>query len=148
MNKPKTIRLRPISLKYVSTSVGNRKYEIWGDNPITNEEGSLVPYEDAITILVNIPNLVTTCSTKVDGKYVNCISDEIQNEINRRIQEKRMGINTEISIADNGNSMNSVLESVLKSQATTIETQTKQMNELQAQIAEMQKLIAEIAKKK
>lgn len=143
------IRIKPISVKYVSTSVGERKYEIWEFNPYTNEEGTLVPYDDAIKILTNIPNLVTICSTKVDGKVVSSVSEDVQNEIARKVQEKRMGIGTHISIpSDEPTHSSSALEAVIKSQATIIENQTSQMTELQKQMAEMQKQMAELLKKK
>lgn len=143
--RPEYLRLIPIGIKAVKIGVEDREYEIYENNPYTNEKGTLVPTDDAIALISRSPDLVGGAFEVVNGEAVSAIPDDIWLEINRKKQElialsgthrAPNKSNTRVPTTDN------TLAEVLRSQSAIMESQNKQMEAIMTQMAEMQKMMS------
>lgn len=138
----KTIRLQPATGKFLQTSLDGQNINIWLVDPKTNQQGTDVPYKDAIRILAFKHPVATVTPVKgKDGKFINMLTDEDRAAIE---QIKREGWKEAVTTTS---SDNSALEKVVEQQSEVIKTQMDFMTQMKTQMDDMQKQIAKLTSK-
>lgn len=132
----RTIRLQPIRGKFLQTRANNRDINIWLVDPKTNQQGTEVPYDDAIAILA-YPHPVATPAQIVgkDGKYIQQLTEEDK----AKIQELKdnPGISSIPTAAPSSD--NSTLIELVKTQGQLLEAQTQLLQSMKKEVDELKK---------
>lgn len=139
----KTILLQPVKGKFVQCFVEGRTTKIWLVNPDTNEQGTEVPYVDAIRLLA-LPHPVV-CPAQVkgkDGKFIEVLTDEDR----KAIAEKRDEMIAGLSSVPEKSSDDSTLKQLVETQAKLIDSQNTELETMRSEFAEMKAMFAEIQK--
>lgn len=132
----RTIRLQPIEGKFLQTTVNNHNVNVWLVDPKTNQQGTEVPYNDAIAILAFRHPVATTAQIKgKDGKYIQQLTDEDKEEIKKLKESYGM----QIPVAETSNSSDSALAELVKTQGKLLESQSELMKSMKAEIDELKK---------
>lgn len=142
----RTIRLQPISGKFLQTDVKGKQINIWLVDPKTNQQGTEVNYDDAIAILAFNHPVATLAAIKgKDGKFIQQLTEDDK----KKIQElKEEGLNaTNVSVST-PTSNNSNLEELVKAQSKLLETQGELIKQMRTEIDGIKKGKAKTAKEK
>lgn len=142
----RTIRLQPISGKFLQTDVKGKQINIWLVDPKTNQQGTEVNYDDAIAILAFNHPVATLAAIKgKDGKFIQQLTEDDK----KKIQElKEEGLNaTNVSVSA-PTSNNSNLEELVKAQSKLLETQGELIKQMRTEIDGIKKGKAKTAKEK
>lgn len=140
----RTIRLQPISGKFLQTDVRGKQINIWLVDPKTNQQGTEVGYEDAIAILAFNHPVATLAAIKgKDGKFINQLTDEDKEKIAKLKEEGLNSTNTSMAAPspNNGN-----LEELVKAQSKLLETQGELIKQMKSEIDGIKKEKAKEAK--
>lgn len=137
----KTIRLQPATGKFLQTSLDGQNINIWLVDPKTNQQGTDIPYKDAIRILAFKHPVATVTPIKgKDGKFINVLTDEDKAAIEKVKQEGWKEAVTTTS------SDNSALEKVVEQQNEIIKSQMDFMTQMKKQMDDMQKEMKALSK--
>ena len=137
----KTIRLQPATGKFLQTSLDGQNINIWLVDPKTNQQGTDIPYKDAIRILAFKHPVATVTPIKgKDGKFINVLTDEDKAAIKKVKQEGWKEAVTTTS------SDNSALEKVVEQQNEIIKSQMDFMTQMKKQMDDMQKEMKALSK--
>lgn len=142
----RTIRLQPISGKFLQTDVKGKQINIWLVDPKTNQQGTEVNYDDAIAILAFNHPVATLAAIKgKNGKFIQQLTEDDK----KKIQElKEEGLNaTNVSVST-PTSNNSNLEELVKAQSKLLETQGELIKQMRTEIDGIKKGKAKTAKEK
>ena len=114
---------------------------IWLVDPKTNQQGTDIPYKDAIRILAFKHPVATVTPIKgKDGKFINVLTDEDKAAIKKVKQEGWKEAVTTTS------SDNSALEKVVEQQNEIIKSQMDFMTQMKKQMDDMQKEMKALSK--
>ena len=145
MSKKKTLLLQPIQGKFVQVTINGKIVRVWLVDPDTNNQGTEIPYNDAISLLA-LPHPVV-CLAQVkgkDGKYLVQIDDEDKELIENKRQEFLTGMT---SSEPSKSSNTSSLEKLVETQSLLIKNQQSQMEAMQKQMEKLGKAMEKISKK-
>lgn len=145
--KKKTLLLQPIRGKFVQSNINGKIVRIWLVDPDTNQQGTEIPYNDAISVLA-LPHPVV-CMAQIkdkNGKYCNILDDEDRLAIEEKKDEYMYGNSREF-VPETGSSDNSDLRKLVETQAELIKSQSKQLDAMQSKFEEIQKNMEKLAKK-
>ena len=132
----RTIRLQPIQGKFLQTRVNNRDVNIWLVDPKTNQQGTEIPYDDAIAILGFRHAVATVALIKgKDGKYIQQLTDEDK----AKIQEIKDNPGISSIPTDTPSSDNSALTELVKTQGKLLETQGELLQSMKKEIDDLKK---------
>ena len=146
----RNIRVQPIYGKFCSVTSHGKTIRIWLVDPATNKQGTEVSYDDAIELLsLRHPMICLSQEKGKDGKYIEQLSDEEWELIDKKRLEAQNKISANTLQNDNSGSSgnNSVLEKLVETQAELIKTQSTQIAEMKSQFDEMQQMMAKLMKK-
>ena len=130
----RTIRLQPIRGKFLQTRANNRDINIWLVDPKTNQQGTEVPYDDAIAILAFPHPVATVAQIKgKDGKYIQQLTAEDKAAI-QNIKD-----NPGVSSVPESTSNNPELTELVKTQGKLLEAQAELMKSMKSEIDELKK---------
>ena len=126
------IRLQPVKGKFLQTKVNNHDVNIWLVDPKTNQQGTDVPYDDAIAILAFKHPVATPALIKgKDDKYVKQLTNEDLQAIQNL--KENPGVSSVESSGD------STLAELVKTQGKLLETQTELMKTMKSEIDSLKK---------
>lgn len=132
----RTIRLQPISGKFLQTDVRGKQINIWLVDPKTNQQGTEVGYEDAIAILAFNHPVATLAAIKgKDGKFINQLTDEDKEKIAKLKEEGLNSTNTSMAAPSSHNN----LEELVKAQSKLLETQGELIKQMKSEIDDIKK---------
>lgn len=145
--KKKTLLLQPIRGKFVQSNINGKIVRIWLVDPDTNQQGTEIPYNDAISVLA-LPHPVVCMAQIKDksGKYCNLLDDEDRLAIEEKKDEYMYGSSREF-VPETGSSDNSDLRKLVETQAELIKSQSKQLDAMQSKFEEIQKNMEKLVKK-
>ena len=145
--KKKTLLLQPIRGKFVQSNINGKIVRIWLVDPDTNQQGTEIAYNDAISVLA-LPHPVVCMAQIKDksGKYCNLLDDEDKLAIEEKKDEYLYG-NVHNYSQDDKSSDNSDLRRLVETQAELIKSQSKQLDAMQSEFAKIQKTMEKISKK-
>ncbi len=145
--KKKTLLLQPIRGKFVQSNINGKIIRIWLVDPDTNQQGTEIAYNDAISVLA-LPHPVVCMAQIKDksGKYCNLLDDEDKLAIEEKKDEYLYG-NVHNYSQDDESSDNSDLRRLVETQAELIKSQSKQLDAMQSEFAKIQKTMEKISKK-
>lgn len=140
-----TLLLQPVRGKFVQSTINGRIVRVWLVNPDTNEQGTEIPYNDAIAMLALRHPVVCMAQIKgKDGKYCNLLDEDDKKAVEAKKKEYEQGIvNMPVAAPSN----NSALEKLVETQAKLIESQGKQLEMMQQEFAKTQKTLEKLMKK-
>ena len=133
----RTIRLQPISGKFLQTDVRGKQINIWLVDPKTNQQGTEVNYDDAIAILAFNHPVATLAAIKgKDGKFIQQLTEDDKKKIQELKEEGLNATNTSVSTStsNNGN-----LEELVKAQSKLLETQGELIKQMKSEIDSIKK---------
>ena len=140
----KTLLIQPIQGKFVQSTINGKVVRVWLVNPDTNEQGTEVAYNDAITMLAYPHPIVCAAQIKgKDGKYVKILDEDDL----AAIEQKKSDYANGVTSVESAPSSNSSLEKLVDAQAKLIESQAAQLSQMQNSFAEMQKNMEKLLKK-
>jgi len=128
MSKKETLLIQPNRGKFVQSSLNGKIVRVWLVDPDTNQQGTEIPYDDAIAMLA-LPHSVV-CMAQVkdkNGKYCNKLDKEDMEAIEKKRKEYAQGMLVQ-QTTSNGDS--EPLKMLIETQAKLIENQTKQLEEM------------------
>lgn len=132
----RTIRLQPIDGKFLQTTVNNHNVNVWLVDPKTNQQGTEVPYNDAIAILAFRHPVATCAQVKgKDGNYIQQLTEEDKAEIKKLKESYGM----QIPVTEPKSSDNSALAELVKTQGKLLESQAELMKSMKSEIDELKK---------
>ena len=140
----RTIRLQPISGKFLQTDVRGKQINIWLVDPKTNQQGTEVNYDDAIAILAFNHPVATLAAIKgKDGKFIQQLTEDDKKKIQELKEEGLNATNSQVSASasNNGN-----LEELVKAQSKLLETQGELIKQMKSEIDGIKKEKAKEAK--
>jgi len=139
----RTIRLQPISGKFLQTDVRGKQINIWLVDPNTNQQGTEVNYDDAIAILAFNHPVATLAAIKgKNGKFIQQLTEEDKKKIQELKEEGLNAVNASVSTSSD----NSNLEELVKAQSKLLETQGQLITQMKSEIDEIKKGKKEKAK--
>ena len=119
----KTIRLQPISGKFLQTSVNGKQINIWLVNPTDMLQGTEVDYEDALQILAFGHPVATPAQIKgKNGKFIQQLTDEDYKKIEELKAHPNSGVTTATS--------DDALMTLVKMQGDLLSQMKEEINEL------------------
>lgn len=145
MAKKKTLLLQPVRGKFVQSIVHGRIVRVWLVDPETNETGTEIEYNDAITLL-SLPHPVV-CPAQIkgkDGKFVNLLTDEDKKLIEEKKSEFASGT---ISASTSQPGDAALLQKLVETQSQVIKSQEKRLEDMDSKFAAMQKTMEKLLKK-
>lgn len=143
----KTLRVQPISGKFVSATTNSKTINVWLVDPDTNQQGTELPYEDAIEVLtMRHPVCCLVQEKGKDGKYIKQLTDEEEAEIKRISAEHAAGITSQPAMPVMKDANVETLQALVNTQAALLQTQAVQFDEMKAQMAKMQEQMEAMAK--
>ena len=144
----RTVRVQPISGKFVLAVSNGRQIRIWLVDPATMRQGTEVSYEDALTLLsMRHPVVCLSQEKGKDGKFIEQFTKEDWDKVHKMHDEalNQFAANTlqepQISKPDEN------LTKLVEAQAKLIETQNKQLEQMTKDFAAMQKNVEKLMKK-
>lgn len=149
----RTVRVQPISGKFVSCTSNGKIIRIWLVDPKTNQQGTEVSYEDALTLLA-MRHPVVCLSQEKDkktGKYIEQFTEDDWKKVREMHDEalNQISMNTlqpsANATAPSGDTK--ALEDLVKTQAKLIEAQAKQLEMMSKNFEKMEKNVSKIMKK-
>lgn len=145
--KKKTLLLQPIRGKFVQSNINGKIVRIWLVDPDTNQQGTEIAYNDAISVLA-LPHPVVCMAQIKDksGKYCNILDDDDKLAIEEKKDEYLYG-NVRNYSQESEPSDNSDLRRLVETQAELIKSQSKQLDAMQSEFAKIQKTMEKISKK-
>lgn len=144
MATKRTIRLQPIHGKFLQTTVNNHQINIWLVDPKTNQQGTEVPYDDAIAILsFNRPVATQALIKGKDGKYIQQLTDEDKELIAEA--KANYGVLKEKSTSSDESS---ALTELVKNQSELIKTQSEFLKQMKSEIDDLKKSVKTDKKEK
>ena len=144
-----TLLLQPLRGKFVQSTIHGHTTQVWLVDPDTNQQGTEVPYKDAIAMLA-LPHPVV-CMAQIkgkDGKYCNLLDDEDKAEIEKKKNEYASGVVINNITEGRSSSDNSDLRDLIKTQAELIKSQSEQLKTMQNEFAKIQKALKKNEDKK
>ena len=134
----KTIRLQPMSGKFLQTSVNGKTINIFLVDPKDNKQGSEVDYEDAMRILAFKHPVATPVPVKdKKGKFVSVLTDEDKKKI---AEYKANPVNqTVANNVNNSSSDTAVLTKIVENQSDILKAQTEMLAQMKQEIADLKK---------
>lgn len=146
-SKRKTLRVQPIAGKFVSATMGSKTINVWLVDPETNEQGTEIPYNDAIELLTLRHPLVCLVQVKdKDGKYVKQLTDEELDEIQEIAQAHAMGVASAPAVPVEVGADVSTLQALVSTQAALIKSQASQFDDMKSEMEKMRNQMAEMMK--
>ena len=131
----RTIRLQPISGKFLQTDVRGKQINIWLVDPKTNQQGTEVNYDDAIAILAFNHPVATLAAIKgKDGKFIQQLTEDDKKKIQELKEEGLNATNTPTPSSNNNN-----LEELVKAQSKLLETQGELIKQMKSEIDSIKK---------
>ena len=124
----RTLRLQPISGKFLQTDVNGKTINIWLVNPTDMLQGTEVDYESALRILAFRHPVATITPVKgKDGKFIEQLTDEDK----QKIEEYKKSAYTSNVQPDSeaGN-----LQKLMETQAMLLESQGELIKQMKAEI--------------
>ncbi len=144
----RTVRVQPISGKFVLAVSNGRQIRIWLVDPATMRQGTEVSYEDALTLLsMRHPVVCLSQEKGKDGKFIEQFTKEDWDKVQKMHDDamNQIASNTlqepQISKPDEN------LTKLVETQAKLIETQNKQLEQMTKDFAAMQKNMEKLMKK-
>ena len=144
----RTVRVQPISGKFVLAVSNGRQIRIWLVDPATMRQGTEVSYEDALTLLsMRHPVVCLSQEKGKDGKFIEQFTKEDWDKVHKMHDDamNQIAANTlqepQISKPDEN------LTKLVEAQAKLIETQNKQLEQMTKDFAAMQKNVEKLMKK-
>lgn len=149
--KKKTLLLQPIRGKFVQSNINGKIVRIWLVDPDTNQQGTEIPYTDAISVLA-LPHPVVCMAQIKDksGKYCNLLDDDDKLAIEEKKDEYLYGESTrgfDSTEFASGSSDSADLRKLVETQAELIKSQSKQLDAMQSKFEEIQKSMEKLSKK-
>lgn len=141
----KTLRVQPIYGKFLSSTVNGKTIKVWLVDPVTGEQGTVLPYDDAVALLT-LRNPVA-CLAQVkgkDGKIVQQMTDEELKSLTALKEQVMAGVQPTVS---SSNEENSALKALVETQAALLKSQESEIENMKNEFSELKKLIAASAKK-
>lgn len=141
----KTLRVQPIYGKFLSSTVNGKTIKVWLVDPATGEQGTVLPYDDAVALLT-LRNPVA-CLAQVkgkDGKIVQQMTDEELKSLTALKEQVMAGVQPTVS---SSNEENSALKTLVETQAALLKSQESEIENMKNEFNELKKLIAASAKK-
>lgn len=137
----RTIKLQPITGKYLQTTVNGKQIDIFLVDPKTNTDGTDVAYEDAIKILSYQHPVARPAIIKgKDGKLIKQLTDE---DIQKIAKIREEGINVSVVQAPANNPAPSTdastLAELVKTQSKLLESQGEMLTAMKKEIDELKK---------
>ena len=146
----KTIRVQPISGKFVQCTSNGRIIRIWLVDPKTGRQGTEVSYEDALTLLAMRHPVVCLSQEKdKNGKYIEQFTEDDWKKVREMHDEalNQISQNTLQPAPSAPSSDTKALEDLVKTQAKLIEAQAKQLEMMSKNFEKMEKNVAKVMKK-
>lgn len=144
----RTVRVQPISGKFVLAVSNGRQIRIWLVDPATMRQGTEVSYEDALTLLsMRHPVVCLSQEKGKDGKFIEQFTKEDWDKVHKMHDDAMNQIagNTlqepQISKPDEN------LTKLVEAQAKLIENQNKQLEQMTKDFTAMQKNMEKLMKK-
>lgn len=144
----RTVRVQPISGKFVLAVSNGRQIRIWLVDPATMRQGTEVSYEDALTLLsMRHPVVCLSQEKGKDGKFIEQFTKEDWDKVHKMHDDAMNQIagNTlqepQISKPDEN------LTKLVEAQAKLIENQNKQLEEMHKNFEKIQKDMEKLMKK-
>lgn len=138
----RTIKLQPITGKYLQTTVNGKQIDIFLVDPKTNTDGTDVAYEDAIKILSYQHPVARPAIIKgKDGKLIKQLTDEDLQKI-AKIREEGINISVVQPVADDTAAPSSdtfTLAELVKTQSKLLESQGEMLAAMKKEIDELKK---------
>lgn len=148
----RTVRVQPISGKFVSCTSNGKIIRIWLVDPKTNQQGTEVSYEDALTLLA-MRHPVVCLSQEKDkktGKYIEQFTEDDWKKV-REMHDEALNQISGNTLQPSANTAPSgdtkALEDLVKTQAKLIEAQAKQLEMMSKNFEKMEKNVSKIMKK-
>lgn len=144
----RTVRVQPISGKFVLAVSNGRQIRIWLVDPVTLQQGTEVSYEDALTLLsMRHPVVCLSQEKGKDGKFIEQFTKEDWDKVHEMHDNamNQIAANTlqepQISKPDEN------LTKLVEAQAKLIDNQNKQLAKMTADFEKMQKDMEKLMKK-
>ena len=144
----RTVRVQPISGKFVLAVSNGRQIRIWLVDPVTLQQGTEVSYEDALTLLsMRHPVVCLSQEKGKDGKFIEQFTKEDWDKVQKMHDDamNQIAANTlqepQISKPDEN------LTKLVEAQAKLIDNQNKQLAKMTADFEKMQKDMEKLMKK-
>ena len=138
----RTIKLQPLTGKYLQTTVNGKRIDIFLVDPKTNTDGTDVAYEDAIKILSYQHPVARPAIIKgKDGKLINQLTQEDLQNIDK-IRKEGINISVVQPVADDTaapSSDTSTLAELVKTQSKLLESQGEMLATMKKEIDELKK---------
>ena len=148
MAKKESLLLQPIRGKFVQSSINGKIVRVWLVNPDTNQQGTEIPYDDAIALLALRHPVVCMAQIKgKDGKYCNKLDEEDMKAVEAKKKDFINGIVGQNPIYVDSPKNDETLKQLVETQGKLIESQNKQLEEMQSKFAETQKMLEKLLKK-
>lgn len=148
MAKKESLLLQPIRGKFVQSNINGKIVRVWLVNPDTNQQGTEIPYDDAIALLALRHPVVCMAQIKgKDGKYCNKLDEEDMKAVEAKKKDFINGIVGQNPIHVDSPKSDETLKQLVETQGKLIESQNKQLEEMQSKFAETQKMLEKLLKK-
>lgn len=144
--KKKTLLLQPIRGKFVQSNINGKIVRVWLVDPDTNQQGTEIPYADAIAVLA-LPHPVVCMAQIKDktGKYCNLLDDDDKEILQQKRDEYFYGVQNVVSETPSLSDSSSLAQ-LVETQAELIKSQKKQLEKMQEESKKSQKLMEKLLK--